>query len=40
MNDNAKTYIAMFIASLFIVVYIKYWHDPLIAAGVKLLGGE
>ena len=40
MNDNVKTYITMFIASIFIVVYIKYWHDPLIAAGLKLMGVE
>lgn len=40
MNDNVKTYIAMFVACVFVAIYVKYGHDPLIAAGIKLLGGE
>ena len=38
MSENTKTYIAMVIGCLFIVVYVKYLHEPLINASLKALG--
>ena len=38
MNENTKTYIAMFIGCLFVVIYLKYLHDPLIELAIQAVG--
>lgn len=38
MSENAKMYIMMFVMCLFITIYVKYLHEPLINATIRGLG--
>ncbi len=38
MNENTKTYIAMFIGCLFVAIYVKYLHEPLIELAIQAIG--
>lgn len=38
MSDNTKTYIAMFVGCLFVAIYVKYLHEPLINLAINAIG--